>query len=295
MKIAMPPRMLRAVVAAGCCLAVSPLLAADRVVATEIEQLDVAKVDRAKALLARAVAHYRKRGDKALSDFAEAGRFEDGELYVYVLDTDGKFLASGGSSSVLVGRDVTEMRDSAGKPFFQEMIRTVREKGSGHVEYRWLNRLDKREERKLAFFRRVGDRIIAVGFYIPRATASQARTLLDQAVVAMQKDSRRAMADFGDLNGPYVQDDLYVFVVDTRDMKMKAHGSLPQLVDGDSRKIVDANGRHIVIEMERKLQDADRAELDYTWRNPVTRQIESKRTFLQKVDHFIVGVGYYPR
>jgi cytochrome c len=110
----------------------------------------------------------------------------------------------------------------------------------------------------------------------------------------MQKDSRRAMADFGDLNGPYVQDDLYVFVVDTRDMKMKAHGSLPQLVDGDGRKIVDANGRHIVIEMERKLQDADRAELDYTWRNPVTRQIESKRTFLQKVDHFIVGVGYYP-
>ncbi len=54
-------------------------------------------------------------------------------------------------------------------------------------------------------------------------------------------------------------------------------------------------GRNIVVEMRQKLQNADRAEIDYTWRNPVTRQIESKRTFIQKVDRYIVGVGYYPR
>lgn len=295
MMLVRPPGMLRAIVAAACCLAITPAWAGDRAVASEIESLDVAKVDRVKALLARAVSHYRRRGDKALADFAESGRFEDGELYVYVLATDGNFLASGGSSSVLVGRNVADMRDSAGKPFFREMLKTAREKGSGHVEYRWLNRVDQREERKLAFFRRVGDRIISVGFYIPRATASQAMALLEQAVAAMQKDSRRAMADFGDLNGAYVQDDLYVFVVDSRDMKMVAHGSLPQLVGSDSRKLTDANGRHIVVEMAQKLRDADRAELDYTWRNPVTRQVESKRTFIQKVDQHIVGVGYYPR
>ncbi len=296
MMVVRPPRMLRAVVvAAACCSVIMPASAADRAVASEVEQLDVAKVDRAKALLARAVAHYRRRGDKALDDFAEAGRFEDGELYVYVLATDGKFLASGGSSSVLVGRDVTDVRDSAGKPFFREILKTAREKGSGHVEYRWLNRMDQREERKLAFFKRVGDRIISVGFYIPRATASQARVLLDQAAAAMQKDPRRAMTDFGDLNGAYIQDDLYVFVVDSRDMKMVAHGSLPHLVDSDGRKITDANGRHIVVEMAEKLRDADRAELDYTWRNPMTRRIESKQTFIQKVDQYIVGVGYYPR
>lgn len=273
----------------------APACAADRAPVTELEQLDIDKVDRAKALLARAVAQYHKRGDKALADFSEPGRFEDGELYVYALGTDGRFLASGGSSSVLVGRDVSDMRDSAGKPFFQEMIRTAREKGAGHVEYRWLNRADKREERKLAFFRRVGDRIIAVGFYIPRGTAAQAKSLLEQAAVAMQRDSRRAMADFGDLNGPFIQDDLYVFVVDIDDMKMKAHGSMPHLIGSDGRKLADANGRAIIVEMEQKLRGAERAEIDYTWRNPVTRQIESKRSFIQKVDHYIVGVGYYPR
>lgn len=278
-----------------CFLTMHAAKADERVSISQVEQLDVSKVDRAKALLAKAVAHYRHRGDKALTDFAESGRFEDGELYVYVLATDGKFLASGGSSSVLVGRNVAEMRDSAGKPFFKEMLKVAAEKGVSHVEYRWLNRLDKREERKLTFFRRVGERIIAVGFYIPRATESQARILIDQAVAAMQKDSKRALVDFSEINGPFIQDDLYVFAVDMRDMKMKAHGSLPHLVGSDARKLTDANGRNIVVEMRQKLQDTDRAEIDYTWRNPVTRQIESKRTFIYKVDNYIVGVGYYPR
>lgn len=52
-----------------------------------------------------------------------------------------------------------------------------------------------------------------MGFYIPRATEGQARTLLDQAAAAVQKDSKRALVDFNDLNGPFVQDDLYVFAV----------------------------------------------------------------------------------
>ena len=289
------PVMRNVVLGLSCFLTIQVLAAEERMPTGQIEQLDVAKVDRAKALLAKAVARYRRHGDKALADFAESGRFEDGELYVYVLATDGKFLASGGSSSVLVGRNVAEMRDSVGKPFFKEMLKVAAEKGSGHVEYRWLNRLDKREERKLAFFRRVGERIIAVGFYIPRATESQARILIDQAAAAMQKDSERALVDFSDLNGPFIQDDLYVFAVDLRDMKMKAHGSLPHLVGSDAGKITDANGRNIVVEMRQKLLNADRAEIDYTWRNPVTRQIESKRTFIYKVDDYIVGVGYYPR
>lgn len=57
-------------------------LAAEHSVSAEVEQLDIAKVDRAKALLERAVSHYRKRGDKAMADFAESGRFRDGELYI---------------------------------------------------------------------------------------------------------------------------------------------------------------------------------------------------------------------
>lgn len=90
-------------------LVIQASAADERVPTGEVEQLDVAKVDRAKALLAKAVAYYRRRGDKALADFAESGRFEDGELYVYVLAADGRFLASGGSSSVLVGRNVAEL------------------------------------------------------------------------------------------------------------------------------------------------------------------------------------------
>jgi cytochrome c len=175
------------------------------------------------------------------------------------------------------------------------MIRTAREAGGGHVEYRWLNRLEKREERKLAFFKRVKDRILAVGFYIPRGTASQAQALLEDAVAALRKEPRQALADFGDINGRFVQDDLYVFVFGWDDLRMKAHGTMPHLVGGDGAKLTDANGRNIILEMKRKLENSERAEIDYSWRNPVTRQIEPKRSFVRRVDGYLVGVGFYPR
>jgi len=43
------------------------------------------------------------------------------------------------------------------------------------------------------------------------------------------------------------------------------------------------------------LKDKDRGELDYAWRNPVTRQVERKHTLFRKVGDSLVGVGYYAR
>lgn len=94
---------------------------------------------RAQVLLGQAVEHYRAVGDTALAEFGRQGRFIDKELYVYVLASDGTMLTSGGSSASLIGRNVSAMRDVAGKPFFAEMLEIAKTRGSGHVEYRWLN------------------------------------------------------------------------------------------------------------------------------------------------------------
>lgn len=99
-------------------------------------------------MLARAVDHYHRKGEMALADFCTQGQFIKGELYVYVLGTNGRFLDSGGSSSVLIGRDVSNMRDASGKLFFREMIDTAESQGAGIVEYKWLNRVDGKIEHK---------------------------------------------------------------------------------------------------------------------------------------------------
>lgn len=250
---------------------------------------------RAEALLARAVTLYEKDGDRAFEAFNHSADFVDAELYVYVVGTDGTMLASGGSSAALIGRKVKNLTDAFGTPFFWDMLEKAKTNDSGIVEYRWLNRLHHKPERKVTYFRKVGERLLAVGYYIPRASPEQAAAMLERAVAALNADPDKAIAAFNDLNGGYIEDDLYVFAVGISDGKFRAHGVYARLVGTDGRALNDADGKPIIRQMIDALTSAERGELDYKWRNPVTRQLEHKHTQFRKVGDFLVGVGYYTR
>jgi cytochrome c len=274
---------------------VLPLAHGDDMAASAIKESGTSDVQRARALLGRAVILYQQQGDDAFAAFNGPTEFVDGELYVWVLGTDGVMLASGGSSAALVGRKVTNMRDAFGTPFFYDMLEKAKTSDSGVVEYRWLNRLHHKPERKITYFRKVGTRLLAVGYYIPRASPEQAAAMLERAVAALKADPAKAIAAFNDLNGGYIEDDLYVFVVGLDDGKFLAHGVSPRLVDSDGNVLTDPNGQPIIRQMLDVLKDKDRGELDYAWRNPVTRKVESKHTLFRKVGDRLVGVGYYAR
>lgn len=250
---------------------------------------------RARALLDKAVDYYKGNKDRALAAFSRVGEFTSDDLYVYVIGINGQMLASGGSSSALIGRDVSGMRDAAGKRFFREMIDTAQSKGSGTVEYRWLNQVDRKVESKVTYYTKVDDRIIAVGFYIPRATPEQAKAMLEQAVKAVESDPRTAFASFNDLHGTFVQDDLYVFVVDLKEYKFRAHGANPRLVYTDALELKDPTGDPIIKKMIAIAKTKGQGSLEYKWRNPVTEKVETKHTLLRKVNDYLVGVGYYTR
>lgn len=277
-------------------LFLSPALyAAEKSAASANESGVINDAKRAQALLDRAVERYKEKKERALAEFSRGGEFISEDLYVYVIGTNGFMLASGGSSSALVGRDVSGMRDASGKAFFREMIDTAQSKGSGQVEYRWLNRVDSKVEKKITYYQKVDDRIIAVGFYIPRANPEQAKMLLEQAVNAVKSDPPSAFKSFNDLHGKFVQDDLYVFVVDMKDGIFKAHGATSRLVNTDALGLKDPNGKSIIKEMIGIANSKGRGSLKYKWRNPVTEKIETKHTLLNKVNNYLVGVGYYTR
>lgn len=250
---------------------------------------------RSQRLLDKAVAHYTKVGEQALADFNRSAEFVDRELYVYVVGMDGTMLASGGSSVALVGRNVATMRDASGKPFFRELLDKAAAEGSGRVEYRWLNRVDGREEPKVTLFRRVGERVLAVGYYVPRGSPAQARGLLARAVAAVEAKGAGAIAAFNAIDGGFIQDDLYVFAVDIKSQRFLAHGVMPQLVGRDGRDLRDPKGKAIVTDMLNIVGRKGEGELDYAWRNPVTEKVESKHSFLRKVGDVMIGVGYYTR
>lgn len=290
--------MLRAIIVYSTLmfLLMTPALhAAEKTVATAKETAESSDAKRAQALLARAVDYYKGNKDRALAAFSRAGEFINGDLYVYVVGTNGQMLASGGSSSALIGRDISDLRDATGKPFIREMIDTAKAKGAGTVEYRWLNRSDRKIERKVVYYQKVDDRIIAVGFYIARASQEQAKTLLDQAANAITIDPAAAYTLFNDLNGKFIQDDLYVFVIDLKDSKFRAHGATPRLVGTDALDLKDPTGMTLLKKMIANAKPNGYGTLEYHWRNPVTEKVEKKTTFLRKVNNVIVGVGYYTR
>ena len=289
------PRFILVTTALMCLLLVSGLFAAEKTVMPAVDAKEDGDAKRAQALLVRAVDYYTQNKDRALAAFSRVGEFTNDDLYVYVIGTNGQMLASGGSSSALIGRDVSAMRDTTGKLFFREMMDTAQDKGAGMVEYRWLNRVDRKVERKVTCFQKVDDRIIAVGFYIPRASQEQAKVLLEEAVAAVRKDPRAAFAAFNDLNGKFIQDDLYVFAVDLKDAKFRAHGATPRYVGTDAHDLKDPAGNPIVKEMVAIVKSKGQGTLEYRWRNPVTEKIETKHTLLRKVNNYLVAVGYYTR
>ncbi|MBD9465420.1 cache domain-containing protein [Pseudomonas sp. Pdm06] len=247
----------------------------------------------ARALLERALAYYHDNGDKAFAAFSRQGEFVDKDRYVFVVDTQGVMLASGGPSQALIGRDVSDVLGADLRKAFKDALKTSEASGIQQAEYRWQNWTDGKVERKHVYFQRVGERILAVGYYLPRASAEQARALLDKASNDLLKNEKATLTAVNSLKGGYLQDDLYVFVVDLDTRRYVGHGTNLRLINTDFAKVKDPDGKPVGEPILALIGKQGEGEYEYRWKNPVTGKVEDKHAYLKKVGHFLVAVGYY--
>ncbi len=128
-------------------------------------QQRIASVE-AKAMLNKAVAFYKANGqEKAFAAFNDRkGQFVDQELYIFVLDMNGKILAHGVKPE-LIGKDMNEIRDVYEKNFLKEMVDKAKTKGTGVVHYRWENPRTLSVEDKSSYIERVNGVVIGCGYY----------------------------------------------------------------------------------------------------------------------------------
>lgn len=248
----------------------------------------------AKRLLGKAVEYYRVQGDAAFAAFSRQGEFIDGERYVFVVDTKGVMLASGGTSAVLIGRNVSKALEPELQKAFSNALNTP-EGSIEKAEYRWMNALDGKVELKQVYYQRVGDRILAVGHYLPRANEKQASNLLDHTVAAFEKDPGSTIAAINDLSPDFRQDDLYLFIVDLGNHRYVAHGYNPRLIGVDFATIKDPDGRAVGLPIMDMMAKQTRGNYDYRWKNPVTSKIEEKHALVRKTGKYLVAVGYYQK
>lgn len=125
--------------------------------------------DEAKAMVDKAVAFIKANGkDKAMAEFNnQNGKFIDKALYVFAVDFNGICLANGGTPA-LVGKDMKGLKDSEGKLFIAEMIQLAKTKGSGWIDYNWLNKVTKKIEPKTSYVHKVDNYFVGCGINKPK-------------------------------------------------------------------------------------------------------------------------------
>ena len=131
--------------------------------------------DEAAALLDLAAAHYAA-ADRAtaLADFNRDARFQQGALYVFCVDSEGKLSANGGFPG-LVGMRIDRFEVGSERDLAARMRTQVEKEGSGCIDYVWLNPATGAAERKHSQLRRMGEDICGVGTYTPLPTPGPPR------------------------------------------------------------------------------------------------------------------------
>ena len=250
----------------------------------------------ARALFDQAVKYLQTNGtDKSWKAFNNrTGPFVKKDLYIYVIDTKGTYVANGAAPLDLVGLNVLDTVDASGNPLFRNMIAVTDKQAEAKIRYVWLNRKSNHVEPKVAWLHREGDYVLGVGYYAPRSTADDARKLLNAASVEVKKlGMAKAAASFNDTRGNFVHDDLYVFAVNLQSGKFEAHGMNPKWTGTDANDLHDVEGKPLIKEMLDLAKTKGEGTVDYVWRNPVTNAVEKKRTFIRRENGSLIGVGFY--
>lgn len=131
---------------------------------------DRGTADEAKALLQKAVDHYKQVGRaKALEDFTgKKTPWVDRDLYVACMDDAKHILLANGAFPNFVGSSLDGTKDLQGKPLGQSMADAAAKGGIQSVEWHWFNPVTGKLERKVSFVEKVDETAsCSVGYYKP--------------------------------------------------------------------------------------------------------------------------------
>jgi len=99
---------------------------------------------------------------KAIKEFNNPkGKFFKGDLYITAFRLDGTALAFPADTSK-VGRNLMYYKDVDGKPFLRAFTDVAQTKGSGWVDYKYINRKTKKVGQKTGYVKKVADDVYIV-------------------------------------------------------------------------------------------------------------------------------------
>ena len=252
----------------------------------EMRSGTAAVVERVKQQVAAAIERYGEAGEAAFEEITSSGDYVDGELYVYVLNTDGVILAHAVNPE-LVGEDRSDLQDSTGAYILREILDAATPDGAW-ATYRLDNPTTGREEPKRSWTVVHDGLVFGSGYY-----NDYDALVKEQVARAIERYEEIGAAAFEEItsSGDYIDGEIYVFVGDS-DGVILAHAANPDLAGQDLYDLQDSTGAYIV----RGILDSatpDGAWTIYRFANPVTGQEEPKHTWAVSHDGLVFGSGRY--
>ncbi|MGB9988464.1 cache domain-containing protein [Massilia sp. SM-13] len=130
-----------------------------------------------------------------------------------------------------------------------------------------------------------------------RGTADEAVAMVKKAAAYLEKNGRaKAIAAFNDPKGEFINGDLYVFMFgmtgDERGVAL-AHGQNPKMVNKNLTEL-NAGGVYPIKEFLKLAgSPAGKGWVSYKWPNSISKNLEDKSTYVEKVGDVLIGVGIY--
>jgi signal transduction histidine kinase len=221
--------------------------------------------------------------------------FSEGDVYVFMIDMEGRFLAHGHSPDI-IWHDYLNYKDALGAPFVREMIQRAQQ-GGGWVTYEW------RGATKTSYVQLVKkgevSYIMGAGYY-PHAKKDTVVTMVKGAVAVVNKDlaeDRPVEQAFSTISyrlGRFVLGDLYLYAVRFDGLQV-AHMN-QELIGQNALEYKDANGLYVNKEIIEKLKKKEAGEgvwVEYQSNNARKLAYAEKIVDKQGQEYFI-ACGYYP-
>ena len=118
--------------------------------------------DDAKAFAEKAAAYLEEVGpDEAFDAFTNSEEWKDGDLYVFVNNTEGVSLAHGFQPE-LIGTNELDVPDADGKLYVHDIVAI---QDAGWVDYKWQSPATGEMLEKTSYIVRVDDYLVGVGAY----------------------------------------------------------------------------------------------------------------------------------
>ncbi len=125
------------------------------------------------------------------------------------------------------------------------------------------------------------------------ATKEEAVTFVKKAIDYVKQNGReKAMAEFSNPQGQFIDRELYIVAVDLNGIVL-ASGGNQKLIGKPLLDVKDVNGKSFVREEIDVAKTKGKGWVDFEWVNPVTKKIEPRSAYLERVDDYFVLSGIF--